>query len=121
MKRLLIGYDGSPAAGAAIDDLVHACLPLPVEARVLSVAEVWLPPEAAEPGPSEKLGGTDREPALGRPDPDLYRKARAVLETSRATAAEGAQRLARLFPEWRVTAEAMADSPGWGLVERART
>jgi hypothetical protein len=52
---------------------------------------------------------------------DLYAKVRAVLESSRTTAAEGAQRLARLYPDWRVTAEAMADSPGWGLVERART
>ncbi len=120
MKRLLIGYDGSPAANAAVEDLVHACLSSPVEALVLSVADVWLPPEEAavdRPTPGNLAGS---ESVFGD-DTDLYAKARAVLESSRITAAQGAQRLARLFPDWRVTAEAMADSPGWGLVERART
>ena len=123
MTRLLIGYDGSPAAGAVVEDLVHACLPRPVEALVLSVADVWLPPEEAvdkptrRPSPPGVAGG---EGMFGV-EMDLYAKARAVLESSRTTAAEGAERLARLFPDWRVTAEAMADSPGWGLVEKART
>jgi len=90
------------------------------------VADVWLPPEAsqggaAKPGPSEPPGGAGSERAFGWLDRDPYAKARSVLDDSRTTAAQGAQRLARLFPDWRVTAEAMADSPGWGLVEKART
>ena len=123
MKKLLIGYDGSPAAGAAVEDLVHACLPPPVEALVVSVADVWLPPEEAVDKPTPRPsapGVASGESALSGFGTDLYAKARAVLESSRTTAAEGAQRLARLYPDWRVAAEAMADSPGWGLVERAR-
>src|SRR5580765_8242724 len=116
MKRLLIGYDGSAAADAAIEDLVHACLPPPVEALVLSVADVWLPPEEAAGNRSTPRlsppGVAGGERAFGGLDTDLYAKARAVLESSRTTAEQGAQRLARLFPDWRVSAEAMADSPG---------
>ena len=42
--RILIGYDGSECADAALDDLMQAGLPANAEAHILSVAEVWLPP-----------------------------------------------------------------------------
>src|ERR1041385_2871383 len=42
--KILIGYDGSECAYAALDDLTQAALPSTGEAHILSVAEVWLPP-----------------------------------------------------------------------------
>jgi hypothetical protein len=39
--RVLIGYDGSPCADAAINDLRRAGLPPAGEAVVMSVADVW--------------------------------------------------------------------------------
>ena len=42
--KLLIAYDGSRCAEAAIDDLNRAGLPESGEGVVISVAEVWLPP-----------------------------------------------------------------------------
>ncbi len=42
--EILIGYDGSDCAEAALDDLKRAGLPPNAEACILSVAEVWLPP-----------------------------------------------------------------------------
>jgi len=42
--KILIGYDGSECADAALDDLTQAALPPTGEAHILSVAEVWLPP-----------------------------------------------------------------------------
>ena len=39
--KILIGYDGSECADAALDDLTHAGLPLDAEAQILSVGEVW--------------------------------------------------------------------------------
>lgn len=42
--KLLIAYDGSRYADAALDDLTHAGLPTKGEAWIISVAEVWLPP-----------------------------------------------------------------------------
>jgi hypothetical protein len=44
MKNLLIGYDGSEHADAAIDDLQRAGLPQDVEAIVLTVVDAFLPP-----------------------------------------------------------------------------
>jgi nucleotide-binding universal stress UspA family protein len=112
MKRLLIGYDGSPCADAAIDDLPSAGLPKELEALVLSVADVWLPTDPATP-PS------DIPPALS----DLGRKARKhaleALEASRRLAARGAERLRALQPDWKVSSDVTADSPAWALIRKA--
>lgn len=48
MKKLLFGYDGSDQAKRAMADFSAACLPTPVHATVLTVADVWMP---ASPGP----------------------------------------------------------------------
>ncbi len=42
--KILIGYDGSECADAALDDLGQAGLPEAGEIHLLSIAEVWLPP-----------------------------------------------------------------------------
>jgi hypothetical protein len=42
--KILIAYDGSESADKGLDDLSRAALPAEVEALVVSVAEVWLPP-----------------------------------------------------------------------------
>jgi long-subunit acyl-CoA synthetase (AMP-forming) len=42
--KALIAYDGSTCADAALDDLMRAGLPGEVEAMVVTVAELWLPP-----------------------------------------------------------------------------
>ena len=42
--KILIGYDGSDCAEAALDDLTRAGLPDIAEAHILSTQEVWLPP-----------------------------------------------------------------------------
>ena len=42
--KILIAYDGSECAEAALDDLSQAGLPGTGEVHILSVAEVWLPP-----------------------------------------------------------------------------
>ena len=42
--KILIGYDGSECADAALDDLGQGGLAESGEVHILSVAEVWLPP-----------------------------------------------------------------------------
>ena len=44
--KIMIGYDGSPHADAALADLGRAGLPRKVEAMVLSVSEEWIPAPA---------------------------------------------------------------------------
>src|SRR5262245_23215103 len=45
--KILIGYDGSECADAALDDLRMAGLPSDAQIKVLSVVENWLPPPSA--------------------------------------------------------------------------
>ncbi|MGH6960148.1 MAG: hypothetical protein ACREE7_06685, partial [Dongiaceae bacterium] len=109
---MLIGYDGSPCAEAAIDELLRAGLPKEMEVFILSVADVWLPTDPVAPRP-------DIPPALS----DVGRKARQQaldsLEASRRLAARGAERLRALQPDWRVSSDATADSPAWALIRKA--
>ena len=42
--KILVGYDGSKCADAALDDLRRAGLPADAQVKVLSVVENWLPP-----------------------------------------------------------------------------
>jgi hypothetical protein len=42
--KVLVAYDGSERADAALDDLRRAGLPSDAQIKVLSVVENWLPP-----------------------------------------------------------------------------
>jgi nucleotide-binding universal stress UspA family protein len=112
MKRLLIGYDGSPCADAAIDDVPQAGLPKQIEAFILSVADVWLPTDPAPPQ-------SDVPPALSDVGRQARQQALDALEASRRLAARGAERLQALQPDWKVTSDATADSPAWALIRKA--
>ena len=111
--KLLIAYDGSSCADAALDDLSRAGLPHAAEVLVLSVADVLLPPAAG--GPEE-------------PDPEwlvaAINKARArslkAVEEARATALRASERIQTEHPAWQVRAEACGDSPAWAVIDKAR-
>jgi hypothetical protein len=49
--KILIAYDGSDCANAALEDLQRAGLPRVAEALIMSVAEVFLPPSSS-PAPA---------------------------------------------------------------------
>ena len=112
MKKLLIAYDGSPCAEAAIEDLAKAGLPPEMEAAVLSVADVWLPSNPDGPQPDFPAANSE-----------AVRKAREqavdVLESARAMSARAADRLKTLHPKWKVESFACADSPAWGVLNQA--
>lgn len=113
MKKVLIAYDGSTCAEAALEDLARAGLPTQVEAMVLSVAEVWLPPES--PPPATEAAA--RFPlAVQRAREAAWR---AVEEDSRHLAEAAAARLKDLFPKWSIKAKAVGDSPAWGIIIQA--
>src|SRR5690349_12104102 len=109
MKKILIAYDGSPGADAALLSLVRAGLPKRAEARVLSIADVWIPPTAR----ADDLPGAPLTQLA-------YEKAAEILRTSKKTAIAGARIVHEHFPEWSVTNSAKADSPAWGIVAEAR-
>lgn len=108
MVKLVIGYDGSQCAIEAIEDLRRAGLPRAgVEAVVMSIADVWPTP----PGPEF----AQLNPAAARVAHDKHDTALAEAKT---LSVEGQERVARLFPGWHVSAEAVPDSPYWGLVKK---
>lgn len=114
--KLLIAYDGSACAEAALDDLTHAGLPPTGEALVVSVAEVWLPP----PPPSALEIGegviTEKRPiALER----KYMAASQVVREAEARASKAASRFKSLFPDWTVQHEAVWGSPNWEIFSKA--
>jgi nucleotide-binding universal stress UspA family protein len=112
LMRLLIGYDGSAGADFALRDLQRAGLPGEVEAVVLSVADVWMPPDGTRPDPAvaEWLATTIEQ---------AHAERREALERKRAEADHAASALKKQFPNWTVRAEAVGDSPAWGILKYA--
>src|SRR5262249_52301937 len=112
--KVLFAYDGSLSADAALHDLESAGLPGDVEVVVLSVADVWLPPE----------GNEDDERVVDSLDPQIQSRVLAMRQSARSKVAEaaviakrGAHNLQSIFPTWKVSHEAFADSPGWGILK----
>lgn len=111
--KVLIGYDGSECADAALDDLSQAGLPTNGEFRILSVAEVWLPP----PPPTsyeiiEEARNATSPADLQR---DFSRRCAAAKEML-ALAGRARERVQTLFPNWKVSADSSCGSAAWELV-----
>jgi nucleotide-binding universal stress UspA family protein len=106
--KLLIAYDGSECAEAALDDLQLAGLPPEAEALVVSVAEMWLPP------PPPSAYEVVAEAMVAHTPADLQREyvkdSSPVLE-AQALAEEARERLRANFPGWVVKAEGFYGSP----------
>lgn len=127
--KILIADDGSEHSAAAIEDLRKAGLPTNVRAVVLSTVDVWVPPDAI---PS-------LEPVAATPDNTMevvarraghrrlraerrlaFRRAGDALKDAYAVAAQGAERIQELFPDWEVRVEAGAGSPASRIIRRAQ-
>jgi len=101
--KILIAYDGSECADAALADLQQAGLPRKAEAHVLSVYAEWMPAPASF-GMVETRFATYLE--QGEKDAlAMARRGRAALKSS--------------FPDWEIHAEALAGSPASLIVEKA--
>jgi nucleotide-binding universal stress UspA family protein len=101
--RILIGYDGSDSANAAIADLPRAGLPAEADLCIISTSEVVLPPPLSFTLPSNgtlELQGILEENALG-------------------VAREAAERIRPLFPNWRIDLRVHAGSPANAIIDLA--
>jgi len=95
--KILVGYDGSECADAALDDLRRAGLPADAQIKVLSVVENWLPPPSAIEI-IEHIGRDQEYLALAR---------------------RGGIRLVSMEPGWDVKSESSAGSPATVIIEKA--
>jgi nucleotide-binding universal stress UspA family protein len=114
--KILIGYDGSGCAEAALDDLARAGLPSEVEALVLSVTEVCLPPP---PPSSQEILEQAREVHVPADIKRVYAKGSPAIQEAQSLSGRAAARLRANFPAWEITAEASVGSPAWELVKKA--
>ena len=109
--KILIAYDGSESADIAIDGLRRAGLPNEnVEALVVSVGEVWLPPpdDVAE----------DTLPSKGLKE--ARQRAAQIMEEAEQLAQRGTKRVQQHFSNWQVRHEVRNGSPGFELLNSAR-
>ena len=94
---LFRSYDGSEGADAAFCDLPRAGLGKNVEAIILSVAELWLPP----PPPS---AGDESFPLYTPPGLKSAREQVAqTIEQVHSVAKAASARVVAIFPSWKVT------------------
>jgi nucleotide-binding universal stress UspA family protein len=114
-EKILIAYDGSAAADIAIDSLCRAGLSTEdVEALVVSVAEVWLPP----PARNEVLD--DTFPLQIPPGLKQAREhAAAIMAEGEERAERGKKRVQHVFPGWSVSTGVVNGSPAFELLNRA--
>jgi nucleotide-binding universal stress UspA family protein len=115
--KLLIGYDGSDCAEAALDDLQRAGLPQDAETVVLSVAEIWLPPP---PPSSAEIVEQALEVEVPADLKRVYARNSSAMKQAQALAERAATRLRTNFPGWEVTAEASCGSPAHELIMRSQ-
>jgi nucleotide-binding universal stress UspA family protein len=112
MMRILIGYDGSDCAEAALDDLQRAGLPDEVQALVLSVAEFHSQSASAV---VDQISQT----ISGRSHNESPTTEKTPLAQSEGLAARACRRIQNNFPKWNVKPEALPGSPASELIHRA--
>lgn len=114
--KILIAYDGSDSADIAIDGLQRAGLPAEkIEALVVSVGEVWLPPPARD-GVIDDTFPLQVPPGLK----EARERAAQVMEEAERLAQRGSKRVQHNFPGWQVNHEVRNGSPGFELLMCAR-
>ncbi|MGZ9144169.1 MAG: universal stress protein, partial [Candidatus Binatia bacterium] len=111
--KILIGYDGSESSDAAIDDLRHAGLPKTVDALVITLADVFLPPPI-----NEEVDNTFPIHVPASVRLAHQRAEREVAEAS-SLAKRAGEQLKLTFPDWNVNHEGAANSPAWALISKA--
>ncbi len=114
--KILIAYDGSDCAEAALDDLQRAGLPLEAEAQVISVAEVWLPPP---PPSSYEIVEEARQVKVPADLKRVYSKGCVAAKEALAMSERARDRVKTNFPGWKVSADSSCGSPAWEVTFRA--
>jgi nucleotide-binding universal stress UspA family protein len=114
--RVLIGYDGSDGADAALDDLRRAGLPREAEALVVTVRDVLVtPPPLTYEVAAQALASRRTASVLVA----ARSGASQALGEARGLATAASSRVQSYFPGWKVRAEALAGTPARELIQKA--
>lgn len=116
--KILIAYDGSNSSDHALDDLQRSGLPASgVDAVVLSVAEVWMPPPISTNG--DEFHREDYPEFVNELSEKRLKVARSSVHEAETLSLHARERILAKFPGWEVTAEATHGSPGWEILNRS--
>jgi nucleotide-binding universal stress UspA family protein len=113
--KILISYDGSKCAEAALDDLNRAGLPEHGEALIVSVAEVWLPPPNIEP----EVGQDETAEFIESIVETHRRKGELLLAEAEVSVGQAYERVERILPGWAIKTQATYGSPAWEVLSIA--
>jgi nucleotide-binding universal stress UspA family protein len=114
--RILIGYDGSESADAALDDLQKAGLPRDVEALIVSVGEVVMPPLLlGSPLVTAPVTAQSVTVALEQAEAQTAQSLRDAKEL----AANAGARVQSYFPDLDVRTVGLTGWPSTELIQRA--
>lgn len=111
--KILIAHDGSESADAVLEDLQSAGLSTDVEALVMTVADVFVPSPTYEDVEKELPVYMPAAVKLA------HQRAQQKLEEAADLAGRISAQLSTIFPGWRITSTAEADSPAWALIRKA--
>ncbi len=112
--KVLIAYDGSSYANAALDDLRRAGLPREVEALVVTVGDVLMAPPSRYETYMLALTSQRTTSVLA----PMREQVSQALEEAQALAANAAMCVRSYFPGWKVSAEALAGTPSRELIRK---
>ena len=110
--KLLVAYDGSEWADAALADLKNAGLGADTEVLVLSPADVILPPFGND-------ADAEAPNYLTKSLRVALESAQQKLDEAKALAQRAAEQIKSAFPSWQVNHDAQADSPAWAILRIA--
>ena len=110
--KVLIAYDGSASANAVFEDLKHAGLPDDVEALVMSIADVFIPPPL-------KTGEEQLPKYVPEGIKRAHKHAELKLKEAEERAVRAGKEIKEAFPKWKVNHLALADSPAWAILREA--
>lgn len=113
--KVLIGYDGSESADAALDELQRAGLPADTEILAVAVGSVWMPPTDIASLPAQALASRRVAATMAQ----LQTQAEQTLKETEATANKAATRIRADLSHWTVRTEVMNGDAGSALIEKA--
>lgn len=114
ISKLLIAYDASTCSDAALKDLKRAGLPEHTEAIVISVAALVFFPTDNDLTDDEVVS-----PGAVAMVSELHHAAREALRHARTIAEQGARRVKKEFPDWKVNCLAEGEAPAWAVIKTA--
>jgi len=114
--RILIAYDGSESADAALDDLRRAGLPREAEALIVSVSDGLVDPSSSI---ADIAGSAVTSRRVTSAIALVREQAAQALEAAKEFAAKAGARVRSAFSDWEVQTIGIVGSPSTELINKA--